>query len=224
MRLFVAAVVCLSLPCTASSEGLWDKVKKGASNTGDAIGNTATDVGDAVGGTIDSTTEMVSDEETPELTRQRIDDVATETLELLFSENINAKALYDVSFGCAVFDARQLTVIGATAGYGRGVAVEKVSEARTYMSMGTGGVGVSFGIGGFDRKIVILFEDARLFREFVDNGYDATAQAGSMVGDGEAGQEVHFIDGRSIFVLTKKGWKISATAAGTKYWKDADLN
>ncbi len=83
-RLIYVTVVCITLPFVASSEGLWDKVKKGASNTGKAIGNTATDVGDVVGDTFTSTTNMVSDEETPELTRQRIDDVATKTLELLF--------------------------------------------------------------------------------------------------------------------------------------------
>ncbi len=223
-RLIYVTVVCITLPFVASSEGLWSKVKKGASNTGEAIGNTATGVGDMLGDTITSTTNMVSDEETPELTRQRIDDVATKTLELLFAVNGEAKALYDLSFGYAVFDARQLTVVGATAGYGRGVAVAKETGARTYMNMGTGGVGISLGIGGFDRKIIVLFEEGALFHQFVDNGYDATAQAGAMVGDDKDSQEVRFVDGRSIFVLTNKGWKVSASAAGTKYWKDTDLN
>lgn len=224
MRLILAALVCFALPCTAYSEGLWSKVKKGASDAGEAIGNTASDVGNAVGDTISSTTEMVGNEETPELTKQRIDGVASEALGLLFSENAEAKALYDLSLGYAVFDARQLTIVGATAGYGRGVAIEKETAARTYMKMGTGGVGLSLGIGGFDRKIVIMFEDATLFRQFIDNGYDATAQAGSMFGDEKDSEEVRFVDGRSIFVLTKKGWKVSASAAGTKYWKDTNLN
>ena len=224
MRLILAAAICVALPCTAYSEGLWSKVKKGASNAGEAIGNTATDVGNAVGDSIHSTTEMVSNEDTPELTRQRIGGVATETLNLLFSMNAEAKALYDLSFGYAVFNARQLTVVGATAGYGRGVAIAKETGARTYMKMGTGGVGLARGIGGFDRKIGILFEDDTLFHQFIDYGYDATAQAGSMFGDEKDSQEVRFVDGRSIFILTKKGWKVSASAVGTKYWKDAELN
>ena len=32
----------------------------------------------------------------------------------------------------------------------------------------------------------------------------------------DAGFGVRFVDGRAIFVLTKQGWKVSATAAGTK--------
>ncbi|SHJ48919.1 hypothetical protein SAMN05444000_10990 [Shimia gijangensis] len=241
-RLTLTLVLCAALPCAAVAEGLWSKVKKGASDTGQAIGNTAGDVGDAVGDAasktgdaisgaakavddaVSSTAEMVTDEETPEMTRQRIDGVATESLELLFTSNPEARALYEVSFGYAVFDARQVTLIGATAGYGRGVAVVKETDARTYMSMGTGGVGLSLGIGGFDRKIVVLFEHEDLFRQFVDNGYDATAETGAMFGDDKESQAVRFVNGRSIFVLTKKGWKVSASAAGTKYWKDADLN
>lgn len=223
-RLTFATIAFIALPFAASSEGLWNKVKDGASKTGEVIGNTANDVGSAVEDTLTSTTKMVSGEETPELTRQSIDNLANDTLELLFSVNAEAKALYDQSFGYAVFDARQLTVIGATAGYGRGVAIETDTGARTYMKMGTGGVGISLGIGGFERKIIVLFENRVLFDEFVDNGYDATAQAGSMVGDEKESEEVQFVDGRSIFVLTQKGWKVSATAAGTKYWKDTELN
>lgn len=231
MRLIFAVSICVTLPLAAYSEGLWNKVKKGASNAGQAIentandvGNVASDVGNTVSDTIDSTAQMVSNEETPQLTRERIDGDAADILSQLFSENPDAKTLYDQSFGYAVFDARQVTVVGATAGYGRGVAVEKETGARTYMKMGTGGVGLAFGIGGFSRKFVILFKDSNLFYEFRDNGYDATAQAGTMFGDESETEKVQFINGLSIFVLTKKGWRVSATAAGTKYWKDAALN
>lgn len=238
MRFILVAVACFAMPFAAYSQGLWDQVKKGASDVGnsigdvgEAVGNTANDVGNAVNDvgnsvsdTVNSTTEMVGNEATPALTRQRIDDVANDTLSQLFAMNPDAKTLYDQSFGYAVFDARQLTLIGATAGYGRGVAVEIETGARTYMKMGTGGVGLALGIGGFDRKIVVLFENGTLFRKFVDDGYDATAEAGAMFGEDKETEEIRFVDGRSIFVLTKKGWKVSATAAGTKYWKDAELN
>ena len=41
-----------------------------------------------------------------------------------------------------------------------------------------------------------------------------------MFGDEKADIGVRFVDGRAIFVLTKQGWKVSATAAGTKYWAE----
>ena len=92
------------------------------------------------------------------------------------------------------------------------------------MNMATAGVGMSLGLGGFETQVAILFQDEWDFDEFVTLGYDATAEAGSMFGDEKAEIGVRFVDGRAIFVLTKQGWKVSATAAGTRYWADANLN
>jgi hypothetical protein len=92
------------------------------------------------------------------------------------------------------------------------------------MKMATGGVGVSLGLGGFQSQVVILFETPYAFDTFVYEGFDASAQAGAMVGYQSAGSELRFLDGRSIFVLGNQGWKVSASAAGTKYWRDAGLN
>lgn len=244
-RLFLTIALCLSIPAAASSEGLWKKIKKGASDAGEAVentakdagtaisntasdvgtavGNTASDVGDAIEKSVDSTVEMVSDEDTAAETRARIDQVADETLAQLLSENPQAAELYEKSYGYAAFDARQLTLIG-TAGYGRGVAVDKATGGRTYMKMGTGGVGLAFGIGGFERKIVFLFENTGEFTKFVEDGYDATAEASSMSGEDHELEQAHFVEGRRMFYLSKKGWRIAATATGTKYWKDTKLN
>jgi hypothetical protein len=71
---------------------------------------------------------------------------------------------------------------------------------------------------------VILFEDAASYGDFVANGYDATAEAGSMFGDEETTAGLRFVGGRAIFHLTDSGWKVSATATGTRYWPDPDLN
>ena len=92
------------------------------------------------------------------------------------------------------------------------------------MNMATGRRRHVAGSGGFETQVAILFEDEWDFDEFVTMGYDATAEAGSMFGDEKAEIGVRFVDGRAIFVLTKQGWKVSATAAGTKYWADENLN
>jgi hypothetical protein len=41
---------------------------------------------------------------------------------------------------------------------------------------------MSFGIGGFDTQLVILFEDSDQFAQFVVEGLDASAQVGTMTG------------------------------------------
>jgi hypothetical protein len=70
----------------------------------------------------------------------------------------------------------------------------------------------------------MLFQTDPVYEHFVTQGYDATAEAGTMFDDDETRGTVRFADGRSIYYLTSKGWKVSASAAGTKYWRDIDLN
>lgn len=203
-----------------SAQGLLGKLKDGA---GKAVG-AVEGVADNLGETIDSTVGLAATGKSPEETRAMIDTMAEGSLQRLFAAQADAKALFDSSVGYAVFDTRKIGALAVSAGLGRGVAVSQADAGRTYMSMGTGGLGLSLGIGGFESQIVILFETHEGFQSFTTDGYDASAQAGSMFGDETTGETVQFVNGRSIFVLGKKGWKISATAAGTKYWVEPKLN
>jgi lipid-binding SYLF domain-containing protein len=193
-------------------------MQRGASKVQEGIAGAAGRIGESV----DSSVVLMTNEPTPQETRAKLDAMA---LTRLFAEQPEAAGLFDSSAGYAVFDTRKLVLFGLTAGTGRGVAVSRTEDARRiYMNMATGGVGMSLGLGGFETQIIILFKNAWDFDEFVAMGYDATAEAGSMFGDEKAEIGVRFVDGRAIFVLTKQGWKVSATAAGTKYWVDGSLN
>jgi len=68
------------------------------------------------------------------------------------------------------------------------------------MQMGTGGVGAALGIGGFESQFVIMFETPGDFERFAINGYDASADAGAMVGTERTVTDVKFTDGRIFFV------------------------
>lgn len=203
-----------------SAQGLLGKLKDGAGKVVGAVEGVA----DNLGETIVSTVGLAATDKSPAETRAMVDTMAEASLQTLFANEPDAKALFDTSAGYAVFDTRKIGALFVSAGVGRGVAVSQADGGRTYMNMGSGGLGLSLGIGGFESQIVILFESPGGFRSFITDGYDATAQAGSMFGDETAGETAQFVDGRSIFVLGKKGWKISATAAGTKYWVDPKLN
>ncbi|WP_170477688.1 hypothetical protein [Ruegeria arenilitoris] len=227
--LFLIFAACISSP--ASGQGLLDKIKKGAENSADAVGRGAETVGNtiqkgatAVDQTIDSTTELLSNEATPEETRVKLDAMADQILNQLLAENPEASSLYEIAAGYAVFDSRKVTVFPVSAGYGRGVAVSKVTGQHTYMNMGSGGVGAAVGIGGFESKFVIMFETPADLENFITYGYDATAETGAMYGDERTAETVRFTDGRSFFVLNKKGWRVSAGASGTKFWKSPELN
>jgi lipid-binding SYLF domain-containing protein len=218
----------------AEEPSMFDKLKESAAEAADKIGTATNRAADAVGGavnqaveraneTVETTKQDLGDSATPQETRAKLDAMAERTLERLFAQRPAARELFEASAGYAVFDTRQVELVVA-AGYGRGVAVDRATDERTYMKMGTGGVGIGFGLGGFDTQIVIFFENAFSFQKFVTQGLDATAEAGTITGDSSDQIALRFDDGRAVFVLTKEGWKLSAKLAGTKYWPDKALN
>ncbi|MDW4497149.1 hypothetical protein R5H30_04080 [Sulfitobacter sp. D35] len=220
MKIIFLLATCATLAAPASAQGLLDNIKQGARKAGEVARKGA----DAVEDAVQSTGELVRDEETPDATRAKLDRIADEVLARLLAENQVAAETFAASAGYAVFDMRRISVFPLSAGYGRGVAVSIPDGARTYMQMGTGGAGAAFGIGGFESQFVIMFETPTDFERFVENGYDASMDAGVMQGEDRTRSEVQFTAGRSFFVLSKTGWRINANASGTRYWKDADLN
>ncbi len=201
-----------------------DLVKEGASIAGDAAIEGAGRIAGQVEDSIESSIDLLTNEATPEATRAELDEMARATFERLLTEQPETASLIERSAGVAVFDTRKLVIGGVAAGTGRGVAVSRDERLPIYMIMGSAGVGLSLGVGGFETKVVILFERQDDFDAFVTTGYDATADAGTMFGDEKTSLNKTFVDGRAIFYITDQGWKASATAAGTKYWVDPTLN
>ena len=150
----------------------------------------------------------------------KIDEMAGEALGQLFAEHPKAKELYEGSYGWAAFDNLKLA-LGISGGGGNGVAVNKKSGQRTYMKMGTGGVGL--GLGANKYQIVFLFQDSRTFDNFVEHGWQADAGATASAGTSSAEAKTNFVNGHAIYPLTDKGLLLHADIAGTTYWKTKKL-
>jgi len=152
--------------------------------------------------------------------RAKIDARTDEVLEEVLSASPKAKELFGKSVGYAVFDNTK-AALGISGGGGGGQAVDKASGERTYMKMGT--VGVGFGIGVKKYQVVMLFEKEPVFRNFVDKGWQGDTQASATAGKAGAEAEASFHNGMAIFVNSKKGLMANADVSGTKYWQ-SDLN
>ena len=151
----------------------------------------------------------------------KIDETSDEVLQQLFSENPKSKELYARSYGWAAFDNLKLA-FGFSGGGGNGVAVENNTGKRTYMKMGTAGVGVGLGINKY--QVVFLMEDAQTFNNFVEKGWQADAGATAAAGKSAAEVKTDFVNGLAIYQLTETGLMLNADIAGTKYWKNKKLN
>ncbi|MCU0303663.1 MAG: YSC84-related protein [Thermoanaerobaculales bacterium] len=156
-----------------------------------------------------------------EAKRASIDEMADEALDRVLAEQAKAATLLESSFGWAVFDNLKIA-IGFSGGGGNGVAVERASGKRTYMKMGTAGVGL--GLGGQSYQVVFFFQDEATFRRFVDKGWKADASAQAAAGTEGVNATTGFVNGIAVWQITGKGLMASADIAGTKYWKNKKLN
>jgi len=153
--------------------------------------------------------------------RMKIDEMAEDALNTLLAANPKAENLYELSYGWAVFDNLKLA-FGFSGGGGNGVAKIRVSGEKTYMKMGTAGIGIGLGVNTY--QVVFLFQDSRTFRNFVDRGWQADATASAVAGQAGAEAKTDFSNGMAIYQITDKGLMAHADIAGTKYWKNKKLN
>jgi len=152
--------------------------------------------------------------------KAEIDAMAKKALDTVLAKSEGAKELYGKSVGYAVFNNVKVA-IGVSGGGGSGVAVSK-SGKRTYMKMGTAGIGL--GLGGQKYQVVFLFETDKALKSFVESGWEAGGSAQASAGDKGANAGATFNNGIAIYQLTDKGLMASADINGTKYWKNDDLN
>jgi lipid-binding SYLF domain-containing protein len=162
-----------------------------------------------------------ANEEPAAARRAKLDEIAQATLDKLFSASPDAKGLHDRAYGYAVFDNTKVG-LGLSGAGGSGVAVSKTGGKRTYMKMGSGGVGV--GAGYQEYQLVFFFEDEKSFNNFINEGWTADAQATAVGGKAGASAAGDFRNGVALFKLNEKGVAAHADVSGTRYWKDKKLN
>jgi lipid-binding SYLF domain-containing protein len=152
--------------------------------------------------------------------RQEIDSNAQATLDELLKNQAGARELYDRATGYAVFTVTKGGFI-VTGGGGNGVAINKSTGQRTYMRMGTGGVGL--GIGGQRYSLVMLFETVDRLDKFIAGGWDSSATAEAAAGQEGIAFRSSFIDGVAFYQITEKGLMATADVSGTKFWVNDEL-
>jgi lipid-binding SYLF domain-containing protein len=163
---------------------------------------------------------------TVEERREAIVDMETETLARLYKESPATKDKIANAAGYGTFANANVNLILASAGGGYGSVVDNSTGKRTYMKMGMGGVGL--GLGVKDYRVVMIFKDKATLDKFIESGWDVGAHADAAAKAGETGAELSgegdIRSGIEVFSMTESGLALQATIAGTKYWKDANLN
>lgn len=151
-----------------------------------------------------------------------------EIMARLYKEKPEAKAKIQQAAGYGAFNNKNMNLFLLSTGHGYGVVMDKAGK-ETFMAMGSLGGGV--GLGAKDLSVVFIFKSADAMKTFVEKGYQfggeasAAAKAGGK-GSGTAKEGAADTSGKlfEVYQMTDSGVALQATVAGTKYWKDKDLN
>jgi lipid-binding SYLF domain-containing protein len=161
-----------------------------------------------------------------EAKRVEIRKMASDTLAQLYKVSPEARGKIEKAAGYGVFSNFGITIVFLGGAGGKGMVHDNASKKVTYMNMGQAQAGL--GIGATKYKAVFIFKDAKTLQTFVDKGLELGAQGGVAAKAGKSGAadttgtSIH--PGIEIIQLTETGAIAGVTLAGTKYWKDGDLN
>jgi lipid-binding SYLF domain-containing protein len=160
--------------------------------------------------------------------RDAVRKIRDEILNKLYAAHPDTKEKIQNAAGYGAFNNKNMNLFLLSTGHGYGMVVEKGGK-ETFMAMGSLGGGV--GLGAKDLSVVFIFKNADVMKKFIETGWqfggeaDATAKAGEKGGatarEGAADTGANLFE---IYQLTDAGVALQATVAGTKYWKDKDLN
>jgi lipid-binding SYLF domain-containing protein len=157
--------------------------------------------------------------------RAEIDEMAKTMLDELYKLKPIAKDQIKKSAGYAVFSNVGVNLVFASFAGGKGVVVDSKGR-RTYMKMGSAGLGLGLGVKDF--RAVFVFRTKAKLNAFLEKGWDFSGQADAAAKSDKKGAAIGLaetaIPDVEIYQITKNGLALQATLQGTKYWQDKDLN
>jgi len=149
-----------------------------------------------------------------------------ETLAKLYKTKPETSKMIKKAAGYAVFSniGSYLFLLSTSNGYG--VVINNSTRTKTYMKMAE--VGAGLGLGIKDIRLVFIFKNKTVMSEFIEKGWEFGGQADAAAKSGDKGAavggEVYIEQDIMIYQITEAGVALQATVAGTKYWKDKNLN
>lgn len=147
------------------------------------------------------------------------------TLEKFYKARPALKTEVGKAPGYAVFTTFGLSFFIGGAG-GSGLAHDRKTGRDTFMNMAQASAGLQ--IGAAESETLIIFKSSKALAQFIDKGWEygggGAAQAGAGGKSAGTAKGENVIADALYFTLTKNGLQAGIAVAGTKFWKDKDLN
>lgn len=151
--------------------------------------------------------------------------VAQGSLERFYKADPKLKAQVAKAPGYAVFTTYGFSFLLGGSG-GKGLVHNAKTNANTYMDMAQVSAGLQ--IGGGEYETLIIFQTVKAMEEFINKGWEFGGGGGAAAG--AAGSTAGQVSGNQViadalyYTLTKNGLQAGGAVAGTKFWKDKELN
>jgi lipid-binding SYLF domain-containing protein len=151
--------------------------------------------------------------------------VAQGSLERFYKAEPKLKGEVAKAPGYAVFTSYGFTFLLGGSG-GKGLVHNAKMKTTTYMDMAQVSAGLQIGEGEYET--LIIFKTAKAMEDFINKGWEfggsggATAGAAGKTAGGVSGEQV--VNDALYYTLTKNGLQAGGAVAGTKFWKDKELN
>lgn len=158
-------------------------------------------------------------------TRAALRDMRKETLDRLYKEEPRARVSIRGAAGYAVFESAGAHILFLGGSGGRGIVRNNLTGKDTFMRMGA--VRAGLGVGFEDVRTVLVFKDRDVLNQFLEKGWTFGGETAAVAKAEDAGvgrRETEAYKGIEIFQITQAGLAARGTVAGTKYWKDEELN
>jgi lipid-binding SYLF domain-containing protein len=200
---YTALAAAVALTCSAAWGGTKDEDRVAAANQA-AVGHS------------DRNSESIAQE------RQELLRMAETTIDRLRTKQPAAAKLIDDAYGYAVFDTTKGGLIVTGVG-GTGVAIKTHGRNEaTFMHVGGAGIGLGAGLENY--KLVLLFQDHRVYDEFINGELNASASAQAAAGREGKASETNWENGVAEFRMTDAGLIAQIDISGLKFWVSDRLN
>ncbi len=157
--------------------------------------------------------------------RDEVRDMRDDVLADLYEIQPRAEGRIKKAEGYAVFSNVGVNLVFASFAGGHGIVVDDHGH-ETFMKMGSAGLGLGLGVKDF--RAVFVFYDRKALDDFIEYGWDFTAQADAAAKSDKKGGQLGLAGNPKgaveVFQFTENGLALQATLQGTKYWQDAALN
>ena len=157
--------------------------------------------------------------------RTAVQKMKDDTLTKLFKQKPHTRAQIRSAAGFAVFSNASVNLFVASVGGGQGMVKNSQSGAIIYMKMGE--LGVGFGLGVKDFRIVNVFDKQKTMDGFVETDWSFGAQADAAAKASNKGATVGeetVVNDIILYQMTESGLAFQALAKGAKFWQNKALN